>query len=271
MSSMPVLFSTIPSTPYHPVPQLTKHLQTLHHPADEARRIPTNPRRTTQTTTRLPPSSNLPHANKLLQLSLQSNNGLGPLWCVLLLRRSIPGLPTLWMASRHGYDCCGIWVNACGCKGCGEVCDGVPVYVSWDQWRGTFGLGYREGVCEEADCVERVDYSWVECYQCGLFGSLGLGRRDIRKKFYTYQATASSVAVSASAHPLVKLHVQSIHAPGILSVSPIPCAFRSFFIFLSQRRSKRFSNTFMGFLSELLFASVFVHQGTAPGRLSHRA
>jgi hypothetical protein len=168
MSSMPVLFSTTPSAPYHPVPQLTKHLQTFHHPADEARRIPTNPRRTTQTTARLPPSSNLPHANKLLQLSLQPNNGLGPLWCVLLLRRGIPGLPTLWMASRHGYDCCGIWVNACCCEGCCEVCNGVPVYISWDQWRGTFGLGYREGVCEEADCVERVDYSWVECCQCGL-------------------------------------------------------------------------------------------------------
>lgn len=97
------------------------------------------------------------------------------------------------MASRHGYDCCSIWVTACCCEVCCEVCNGVPVYISWDQWRGTFGLGYREGVCEEADCVERVVYSWVEFCQCSLFGGLGIDR--------TYQKTVSRPTSSRN-HPL---------------------------------------------------------------------
>lgn len=133
--------------------ELTQYPQTLHDPAHEARRRPTDPRRATQKTTSLPPSRNLPHANKLLYLTPQPNHWFYTLWWLILLWSCIPGLPTLWLAFGYCYTCCGIWVIASGREDYGESDDGFPVDISWDQWRGTSDMGYGEQVSEEADCI----------------------------------------------------------------------------------------------------------------------
>ena len=78
--------------------QLTQPPQTIHNPAHEAYGGQPDPRRTTQTTTSITPPRNLPHANKLLHLSPQSNHWLHTIWCVILLRGCISGVPTVGMA-----------------------------------------------------------------------------------------------------------------------------------------------------------------------------
>lgn len=151
-----------------------QHPQTLHNPTHETRRRPANPRRTTQKPPRCSPSSNLPHANKLLQLSFQSNYWMYSIWWPVLLWSRISRIPVVRMAS--GYCCAGfgVWVFACGCEAGSQICNSVPVYVSWDQWRGTFDLGYREEFSKEADCCAGVDDFGIEFCECSIFGYLGV-------------------------------------------------------------------------------------------------
>ncbi len=77
----------MPSSPAKQNPQI------LHNPTHEARRRPANPRRITQKPPRCSPSSDLPHANKLLQLSLQSNYWVSSIWWPLVLWGRISHIP----------------------------------------------------------------------------------------------------------------------------------------------------------------------------------
>jgi hypothetical protein len=65
-----------------------------------------------------------------------------------------------------------VWVFACGCEAGSEICNSVPVYVLWDQWRGTFDLGYKEAFSKEVDCCVGADDFGVEFYVCSIFCSL---------------------------------------------------------------------------------------------------
>lgn len=67
-----------------------------------------------------------------------------------------------------------VWVFAYGCETGGEIFNSVPVYFLWDQWRGTFDLGYREEFLKEVDCRAGVDDFGFEFCECSIFGCLGV-------------------------------------------------------------------------------------------------
>ena len=116
----------------------------------------------------------------------------------------------------------GVWVFARGCEAGGQICNGVPVYVSWVQWCGTFDFGHREEFPKEADCCAGVDYFGTEFCECSIFGSLGVAGISQRTTITT--SCNFPLLFHKFSSSLANLHVQAIQAPGTLGPFLIPCA-----------------------------------------------
>jgi len=127
--------------------------------------------------------------------------------------------------------------------------------MAWDIWSGIQEGGLRGSrLCREGGLF----LGWVlPVRSIWQFGSRPETHKDEILYLPSYRELLRCFRKCVP-YPFVKPHIQSIHAPGIFRFPPIPCVFRSFFIFLSQRRSKRFSNTLMRVLSRLI--SVFIHR-----------
>lgn len=126
--------------------QCTHHSQTRRDHRPESRQRQLHSRKAASQPPRLPPPLHLPPSDNLVWLRPQSRHRLSAQWGVLRLRRLIPYLAAIWLASRQcQYGGC-IWFFAGGGEGGDQAWGCAAVYVSQLQWGQASDVGCGEGV-----------------------------------------------------------------------------------------------------------------------------